>query len=536
MIKILIAIAVLLRLVGLSTSPPELNWDEVSQGYTAYSLAQTGQDEWGEKTPLFFRSYGEWKSAVYIYLIVPFIKVLGLNAWSVRLPSAIAGIVSIYLVYLIAGKLYSKKTGLWAAFIMAVTPWTFALGRPGFEANVALALILAGTYFFIKSTEKNSPYSILHTLYSAILFGLAMHTYNSAKVFVPLFALYCALSTKLYKKPKEVIVFFTVLLVFTIPILVNLRTGYSQARFAQVGVATDLKGLNEFVGQRHTFFLGELGNKLVFNKYTYSLYKTVDNGLSYLDPSFLFVSGGPHHQHSVPYRGVLYLSQLALILIGIGRIGREKGFAKTLPWALILLGVLPAALTRDSGHVLRSLFSAPGFIILSAIGMVALTEKKLPQLKLLYLFLALEIVSYLLMYFLWYPKAYSRDWQRGHQEVALYLREHESEYKKIVMTKWFGEPQLFLAFYNAWDPRAYIEANKSLIRYEEEGKLWLDQLEEYVLGKYHFKYLNWEGESQAKDTLYIGKFDDFPEGVDIKKIIAYPDGQIAFIIVAGGKE
>ena len=97
----IIVLAIVLRLFLLTSVPPSLNWDEVSQGYTAYSILQTGKDEWGEKLPLFFRSYGEWKSAVYIYLLLPFIKVLGLNAFAVRLPSVLAGIISVYLMYLL---------------------------------------------------------------------------------------------------------------------------------------------------------------------------------------------------------------------------------------------------------------------------------------------------------------------------------------------------------------------------------------------------------------------------------------------------
>ena len=43
-----LALALVLRVVNLSTNPPELNWDEISMGYTAYSLLETGRDEWGE--------------------------------------------------------------------------------------------------------------------------------------------------------------------------------------------------------------------------------------------------------------------------------------------------------------------------------------------------------------------------------------------------------------------------------------------------------------------------------------------------------
>lgn len=522
----LILLSLLLRLIFLGSVPPALNWDEVSQGYTAYTLSVTGMDEWGEKLPLFFRSYGEWKSGVYIYLLVPFVKFLGLNAWSIRLPSALAGILSVYLMYLLGKKLFNRQTGLWSAFLFSVTPWTLMLGRPGFEANVALTMVLGGLYLFLTNRY----------FLSAILFGLAPHTYNSAKVVVPLLIIYLLISTKLYRLLKETILMLGILAVFAVPLLLNLVTGYSQARFTQVGVATDLKALDEFVYIRNTFPLPELGNKLLFNKYTYSLYKIADNWLSYWSPSFLAVSGGEHHQHSLPYHGVLYFSEFVIFLFGLTFLFKLGGPNRFLPLVLIALGILPAAMTRDTGHVLRSLLSAPGFILLSGLGFSSLSAvSSKAWFRLAVFILAVEIITFIFAYFTWYPKAYARDWQYGHAEVAEYLRAHEGEYNRIVMTKWYGEPQLFLAFYNRWDPWTYIENNRPLLRYQAEGRLWLDQLPEYELGKYTFKYLDWDNESQQKGILYIGKVDDFPSSVNLKKTVNYPDGSIAFILVEGDK-
>jgi 4-amino-4-deoxy-L-arabinose transferase-like glycosyltransferase len=181
---VIIVFASLLRIVNLSTNPPGLNWDEVSMGYSAYSLSETGKDEWGQPWPILFRSYGEWKSPVYIYVLIPFIKIFGLNAWGVRLPAAIAGVVAVYLTYLISRKLYSDKVGLWAAFLLAVSPWHLMLSRPGFEAGLSLTLILTGIYLMLN----------FKSIWAALPFGLAIHTYHSAKIVVPVLILYLVLS------------------------------------------------------------------------------------------------------------------------------------------------------------------------------------------------------------------------------------------------------------------------------------------------------------------------------------------------------
>ena len=523
--------AALVRFSFLGSVPIALNWDEVSMGYTSYSLMKTGADEWGEKLPLFFRSYGEWKSAVYVYLLIPFIKVLGLNAWAVRLPSAIAGVLAVYLTYLIGRKLYSERVGLWASLFLAVSPWHMMLSRPGFEASVALTLTLAGLYFFLEySTKKWWP-----LIASAVAFGLAPHTYNSAKLVVPLLVIYLIWKTRLYRQFKHVLIFLGILAVFAAPILTGLATGRSQARFSQVSVNTDTKALESFYLARRTFPLGETAGKLVFNQATYFLYKVSDNWLSYFSPAFLVTSGGDHNQHSMPYHGVLYLVEFGALLLGFSQLKKSNHELKYVPLALIALGIIPAAMTREPFHVLRTILTLPGWQLIAGLGMVYLHDAKWSCLKLIKWLLALEVIAFVFMYFCWYPRYTASDWQYGYKEVAQYLKDHGSEYDKFVMTKWYGEPQLFLAFYNQWDPVIYQKNNADNRRYESEDKLWLDQLEVYSVGDYTFKYLNWGEEDRFPRTLFIGKIDDFwPTGVPLHTIY-YPDGTVAFHLVKGDK-
>lgn len=519
----ILILASLLRFSFLSSVPASLNWDEVSMGYTAYSVSTTGRDEWGEKLPLLFRSYGEWKSAVYIYLLVPFIKVLGLNAWAVRLPSAIAGVVAVYLTYLIGRKLYSEKVGLWASLLLAISPWHLLLSRPAFEANVSLTLILAGLNFFLSGNFA----------WSAVFLGLAPHTYNSAKVVVPFLAIYLIWQSKLYKNLRHLMIFLGILAVFALPLAMDLFSGRAQFRYSQVGVSTDSFGLNQFVDLRNNESIPKVLGKLAFNKYTYSVHTALSNGLSYFNPSFLLVEAGSHTQHHLPYFGVLYLAEFIFILFGIMYLNSSsKNSLRYLPFVLIALGILPAALTRDLGHVLRSILTLPGWQLLAAIGVVRLSQASPKYFKVLLGLLLLQAVIFISLYFYWYPKSYARDWQYGLKEAASYVREHESEYDHIVVSKWFGETQLFLAFYNEWDPTWYMNENKQNLRYETEGKLWLDQLEEYSLGKYTFKYIKY-GEPVKGKTLYVGKFDDFYENPKTLKTIYYPDGSVAVHITSG---
>ncbi|MDP7079793.1 MAG: hypothetical protein QF415_07885, partial [Candidatus Undinarchaeales archaeon] len=56
------ALALLLRIVWLTSVPPGLIPDELSIGYDAYSLLLTGEDMHNEPYPILFLSLGEYKN------------------------------------------------------------------------------------------------------------------------------------------------------------------------------------------------------------------------------------------------------------------------------------------------------------------------------------------------------------------------------------------------------------------------------------------------------------------------------------------
>ncbi|PIW07924.1 hypothetical protein COW38_01840, partial [Candidatus Collierbacteria bacterium CG17_big_fil_post_rev_8_21_14_2_50_45_7] len=57
----------------------------------------------------------------------------------------------------------------------------------------------------------------------------------------------------------------------------------------------------------------------------------------------------------------------------------------------------------------------PGWQFLAAIGLVELQNKKFKYLKFVYRLLIIEIIIFLFTYFLWYPKAFAKDWQYGYK-------------------------------------------------------------------------------------------------------------------------
>ncbi|MCG2691609.1 hypothetical protein L6272_02135, partial [Microgenomates group bacterium] len=98
---IIMVVAAFFRLYHLSSNPPSLNWDETAIGWNAKTIFHTRRDEFGTRLPLSFKSFGDYKAPVYIYLTAPVVGLFGMNPVSVRLVSVLAGIAGVYLLYLL---------------------------------------------------------------------------------------------------------------------------------------------------------------------------------------------------------------------------------------------------------------------------------------------------------------------------------------------------------------------------------------------------------------------------------------------------
>ena len=100
---LIVLFAAALRFWNLTGVPPSLSHDEVAIGYNAYSVLNTGKDEYGVSFPLLFRSFDDYKLPGMIYASIPTIKIFGLNELGVRFPSAFFGTFSVFLFFTVFG-------------------------------------------------------------------------------------------------------------------------------------------------------------------------------------------------------------------------------------------------------------------------------------------------------------------------------------------------------------------------------------------------------------------------------------------------
>src|SRR3989344_3705172 len=94
-IGLILFVALCLRVLWLADFPSGLQNDEASFLYNAKLLSETGKDEDGRGYPIYLNSFIDQKPALYAYLQVPLIRLMGASVWTARLPGAIMGVASI---------------------------------------------------------------------------------------------------------------------------------------------------------------------------------------------------------------------------------------------------------------------------------------------------------------------------------------------------------------------------------------------------------------------------------------------------------
>src|SRR5260221_3173963 len=219
----IIALAFVLRFWHLN-SYPALNADEASIGYDAYSLIQTGHDQHGNAWPIDFQSFNDYKPGLYVYMVMPFVKILGLTELAVRMPNAFIGVLTVPVVYLLVLELFKKRDiALIAALFLAISPWHIQFSRGGWEANVATFLVTIGVLFFVKYFNSSKK-SILYLIYSILGFVLSMYCYHATRVATPLigFGLILIYRTEIFKDLSKFLVVGVVGFILLVPLLLYL--------------------------------------------------------------------------------------------------------------------------------------------------------------------------------------------------------------------------------------------------------------------------------------------------------------------------
>jgi 4-amino-4-deoxy-L-arabinose transferase-like glycosyltransferase len=436
---VILLIAALFRLPFLAANPISVHADEASSGYDAYSIWETGKDQHGESFPLFARSFGEYNEALHRYILAPSVALFGLNAFAIRLPNALLGILTVWILFHLARSLTQNWTiACLASLFLALSPWHVQFSRWSARA-ILMPLFFCLALFLLLKTRDRSRYGPL----SALSFGLCLYTYSAARVFVPLFVLGLVWIFR-----RALIRHKTLTLVSGV-----LFSGI----FARLFV----------------FWITPEGMNRAQELVNPDLLLLVTNYLRYFGPDYLFWTGDTNLRHSIPGMGQLYHFEAILVPIGLFHAWRSGGKTRAILFLWLFLYPIPAAFTGEP-HAIRSLVGAPLFAILSAMGAYALylwTRTRRGHRSLTRGFAivaALNVCLYLKLFYVDYPKRIAWWWEYGLKEAILYAESRGD--LTIQHTHGFYTPfYIHILFHTRFSPTAYQALPKSLRNTRWEG-------------------------------------------------------------------
>lgn len=561
LLLIILLIALSVRTVFLDQHINAAYGDEVSIAYNAYSILKTGRDEFKQFMPLQFRSWGDQKNPVYIYTVSLFQIPLGMNLFSVRLPSALSGVLAVLLTYLITKLLLTITTdstqkireyiSLFASLLLSLNPWHLHVSRGGYEANMALTCGLAAIYFILKWLNKyQSNHLKLLSKEIIISLGLAtlgMYTYYTSKMFIPLFLVifWCWLiflnltkNTAINSKAMTInaVIYIFLLVVLSLPFIYLALFSSGQARFSSINIFANPEISARVIEERGHWTGPVWLEQIVINKPVMWSRDFAHYFFDNLGSLYWYIFGDNTLRYTIGNHGVFYTVEAPFYFLGILWMfsKNKKLFLLLISW--LVIAVLPTALVGKS-YSLRSIAMLPVPMIFVSYGLVhslqfaknylenckfkiidTLSKILLPVsvLSIVFLF-TVSALNFLARYAYAYP-TYGYYWYDGNIKDALdYAKQRENEVDKIVVTTVPGKTEMYYAFYANIDPSQYQQASLNPIQFSGA--------EVVKIGKYYFGNINPEQlPSDDTKTLVIAP----PETVGGENLRAKDDQRILF--------
>lgn len=487
LVGLILILATVLRLYKIGEVPHGMSWDEAAIGYNGYAVWTTRRDEWLNRLPTSFRSFGDYKAPLPIYLNGFFTVVFGMNLWAVRLPFALAGVAAVGGMILLTYQLLERKSvvnkeenvflsaaslSLLAGLLIALSPWHIHFSRIGFESGIALCFLIWSLVFLLRLNQVVKAWQRFFNIGATSTFlAAALYSYHSTKIVVPLLVLlFIFLKRKVFWIERKSLLCVGVLTsIGLLPLIQDSLFGHGADRFWQSTIFTlplsPVEKLEAFI-------------------YHFS---------AHISPAFLSFGWTNSLRHGDGHWGVLLPTTFLLVVAGvlspiflrkkISVIADEKQlWLIAVGW--ILIGLLPAAIGRDIPHSNRALLALPGFLLLAVAGADSLwkllqplslnqrvngtkSEKELLVKSVVGTWLLLHCLfslSYLHRYYGSYQREVSVDFLDGYLEVMEYAKQYEPEVERILFTDFYQQPYIFALFSRKTNPIWYHGG--SLVKYE----------------------------------------------------------------------
>ncbi|HEV7889147.1 MAG TPA: glycosyltransferase family 39 protein [Pyrinomonadaceae bacterium] len=342
---------------GAATNPPGFFIDESSIAFNAHTISQTGEDEYGEPFPLYFRAFSDYKNPVYVYLLAAVFRVTGPSITAARLLSAALGALTALVLALLGVRISgSRAVGLLTWMTALLTPWLFELSRLVLEV-AAYPLAVALLLLFLWRASRREAWRLTDALAVALALALLTYTYSIGRLLAPMLALGLFVFATTRARLRSVLKTLGLYALTLTPLVVF--------NFSHPGALTERFKLITYVTPQ--------------SGYAQDAFEFVKHYAANLSPWAFAVTGDPNEYNVVGVNGtpLVLAASLALALAGVWL--AVAAARRDAWWRFVLYGLLasavPASLTNEYVHALRLAPVAVFLVVLTVPPLARLLEE-----------------------------------------------------------------------------------------------------------------------------------------------------------------
>jgi hypothetical protein len=333
-----------------SSNPPGFFRDEAALAYNAYTIGDEGRDEYGARLPLYFASFLDYKSPIFVYGLAGVFLVTGPNKDVARGFAAVCMLAAILLLGWLAFKRTQRASvGVAIVAVAGLSPWLFELGRVAFEVSME-PLFLCLALLAVERASRTDRWTPGSALLVSLPLGAITYVYAGGRLLAPLLAgALVVLSSR--RRWSWLVAAWLGFAVTQVPLILYMRAhpGALGRRFdATTFITGDMS-------------LWEIGRRAAVNY------------LQDLQIWHYVVSGDVKPYAHTPGTGALLGAVLLLSIAGLALVlvrYRSDPFWRFVVAALAV-SLVPAALTIDRFHAVRL---APFAVMLVVVAIPAIDE------------------------------------------------------------------------------------------------------------------------------------------------------------------
>ncbi|HUQ88040.1 MAG TPA: glycosyltransferase family 39 protein, partial [Vicinamibacterales bacterium] len=338
--------------------------DEAIIANDAHAIATTGRTLDGVVLPLYVyvSLSASWFMPYIYYWTALWLQLLPFAEWSIRVPTAIIGLIGMILIYRVARRMLGDRLfALIATVMLACAPTYFILSRYALDYIYPVPFILGWLYCLIGGLERGRSRRWLFA--AGLCLAAGFYSYIASMALMPIY------------------------FAMTIAVLMALRRPWRDSAALSSGFAIPLlffaiwllqhPDVMQTTAQRYGFAGGEVRAAPM------NVAAIADRYWRFFHPDFLFLTGDSYLPFSTRTAGVFPLAGAVLILLGVfAAIGPARSPMTLLLLAGFLVGPLPAALLDDPGAIRRAMGMLPFGALLAGLGAAQLARVgRVPYLK-----------------------------------------------------------------------------------------------------------------------------------------------------------